>query len=118
MYIISLLCIVGKIECIACSSDGFLLSTISEDKSLKIFDVINFGMFIKFVHSFIHSFILLIVQFSIHLSIYLFILSSIYLSLHPSIYPLDMINMFRLTYLPGYCEWIYSGGVATPAIAW
>lgn len=62
---------IGKIECIACSSDGFLLSTISEYKSLKIFDVINF----------------------------------------------DMINMFRLTYLPGCCEWIYSGGVATPAIA-
>ncbi len=30
----------------------------------------------------------------------------------------DMINMFRLSYQPSLCEWIYSGGGATPAIAW
>ena len=35
--------IVGKIESMAASCNGFLLSTTSDDKSLKIFDVINFG---------------------------------------------------------------------------
>ena len=29
----------------------------------------------------------------------------------------DMINMFRLQYVPGWCEWLYSGGAVTPAIA-
>lgn len=33
----------GKVECMAASYDGFLLATASDDKSLKIFDIINFG---------------------------------------------------------------------------
>ncbi|XP_019850335.1 PREDICTED: peptidylprolyl isomerase domain and WD repeat-containing protein 1-like [Amphimedon queenslandica] len=62
----------GKIESVAVSYDGFLLSSAGEDKAIKVFDVINF----------------------------------------------DMINMFKLVYSPGCCEWIYSGGIATPALAW
>ena len=33
----------GKVMGMSASSDGLLLCTISDDKSLKVFDVINFG---------------------------------------------------------------------------
>lgn len=33
----------GKINGVSVSADGLLLSTTSDDKALKIFDVINFG---------------------------------------------------------------------------
>lgn len=61
----------GKVMGMSASADGLLLCTISDDKSLKVFDVINF----------------------------------------------DMINMFKLKYVPNQCEWIYRGGTATPAVA-
>ena len=38
---------VGKVMGMSASSDGLLLCTISDDKSLKVFDVINFGEHIK-----------------------------------------------------------------------
>ncbi|XP_054764435.1 peptidylprolyl isomerase domain and WD repeat-containing protein 1-like isoform X1 [Lytechinus pictus] len=61
----------GKIQDISVSSDGAYLSTISDDKSAKIFDVTNF----------------------------------------------DMINMMKLTFVPGRCQWIYRAGDAIPALA-
>jgi len=38
----------GKILDMCASPDGLLLCTTSEDKALKIFDVINFGKGLKF----------------------------------------------------------------------
>ena len=32
--------------------------------------------------------------------------------------PADMINMFRLKFVPSCCVWLYAGGAATPAVAW
>ena len=66
---------VGKIESMAASCDGFLLNTTSDDKSLKIFDVINFGK-------------------KLMQQCYPPTLSSLCS---------DMINMFRLNYQPSHC---------------
>lgn len=33
----------GAIHCIAASSDGQVMCSTAEDKSLKVFDVVNFG---------------------------------------------------------------------------
>ena len=33
----------GKVMGMSASSDGLLLCTVSDDKSLKVFDVVNFG---------------------------------------------------------------------------
>ena len=30
----------------------------------------------------------------------------------------DMINMMKIGYEPGQCEWIYSRGAAIAALAW
>ena len=30
----------------------------------------------------------------------------------------DMINMFRLKFVPTHCVWLFTGGAATPAVAW
>uniref|UniRef100_T1J225 peptidylprolyl isomerase n=1 Tax=Strigamia maritima TaxID=126957 RepID=T1J225_STRMM len=62
---------IGNIQCLSVSSDGMLLCTGSNDKSLKVFDVVNF----------------------------------------------DMINMMRLDYVPGCCEWVYCSGDAISALA-
>ncbi|XP_015916004.1 peptidylprolyl isomerase domain and WD repeat-containing protein 1 [Parasteatoda tepidariorum] len=61
----------GNIQCISVNSSGSLLCSISNDKSLKVFDVVNF----------------------------------------------DMINMIKLNYVPGYCEWVHSAGHAIAAVA-
>ncbi|XP_064385842.1 peptidylprolyl isomerase domain and WD repeat-containing protein 1-like [Halichondria panicea] len=61
----------GRINGMSVSADGLLLCTTSDDKALKIFDVINF----------------------------------------------DMINMFRLKFVPTHCVWLFTGGAATPAVA-
>ncbi|KAL9951874.1 hypothetical protein ACROYT_G044613 [Oculina patagonica] len=61
----------GVIHCIAASADGQVLCSTAEDKSLKVFDVVNF----------------------------------------------DMINMLRLDYVPGQCEWIFPPGAAVAAVA-
>lgn len=61
----------GKIMDMSVSSDGQLLCTTADDRSLKIFDVVNF----------------------------------------------DMINMFRLRYMPNCCVWVFPGGAAIPAVA-
>ena len=66
---------VGKIESMAASCDGFLLSTTSDDKSLKIFDVKNFGK-------------------KLMQQCYPPTLSSLCS---------DMFNMFRLKYQPSHC---------------
>ena len=34
----------GSIEGIAASADGLLLATVSNDQSLKIYDIVNFGL--------------------------------------------------------------------------
>ena len=34
---------VGVIHCIAASTDGQIMCSTAEDKSLKVFDVVNFG---------------------------------------------------------------------------
>ncbi|KZS04680.1 peptidylprolyl isomerase domain and WD repeat-containing protein 1 [Daphnia magna] len=54
----------GNIQDVGINSSGTLLCTISNDKSLKVFDVVNF----------------------------------------------DMINMMKLSYIPGCCEWVHSPG--------
>ncbi|XP_020615590.1 peptidylprolyl isomerase domain and WD repeat-containing protein 1-like isoform X1 [Orbicella faveolata] len=61
----------GVIHCIAASADGQILCSTAEDKSLKVFDVVNF----------------------------------------------DMINMLRLDYIPGQCEWIFPPGAAVASVA-
>ena len=35
----------GKVVGMATSSDGLLLCTVSDDKSMKVFDIVNFGEF-------------------------------------------------------------------------
>ena len=37
---------------------------------------------------------------------------------HVTIISADMINMFRLKFVPSCCVWLYAGGAATPAVAW
>ncbi|GFS84199.1 peptidylprolyl isomerase domain and WD repeat-containing protein 1 [Nephila pilipes] len=61
----------GNIQCISINSSGTLLCSISNDNSMKVFDVVNF----------------------------------------------DMINMIKLSFCPGYCEWIHGAGDAIAAIA-
>ncbi|XP_028401226.1 peptidylprolyl isomerase domain and WD repeat-containing protein 1-like [Dendronephthya gigantea] len=61
----------GSICCTAASVDGLLFCSVANDKSLKVFDVVNF----------------------------------------------DMINMMKIGYEPGQCEWIYSRGAAIAALA-
>lgn len=61
----------GPINDLSVNSTGTLLASISSDKSLKVFDIINF----------------------------------------------DMINMMRLNYTPGKCEWCHSAGDPIPALA-
>ena len=36
----------------------------------------------------------------------------------PVLYVADMINMFRLDFIPSCCVWLYSGSAVTPAVAW
>ena len=40
---------IGKVMGMGASADGLLLCTISDDKSLKVFDVINFGEYFNVV---------------------------------------------------------------------
>ena len=45
-FVLCLICslsLSGKINSMSVSGDGLLLSTASDDKALKIFDVVNFG---------------------------------------------------------------------------
>ena len=39
---------VGAIEDVSASADGLLYCTIAADKALKVFDVMNFGMFLLY----------------------------------------------------------------------
>ena len=105
------------------SADGLLLATSADDKSLKIFDVINFGekkliatkLFTllsssgtKLIDDFLVASLCLVVNdmwFCLLCCLLAFFLT-------------DMINMFKLKFLPSFCEWIFSGGAATAAIAW
>ena len=90
----------GKIVDVAVSADGMLLCTTANDKSLKVFDVINFG----------------------ELSFVCYIVCSKNVQAHTwsavSLVLADMINMFRLKFVPSCCVWLYAGGAATPAVAW
>ena len=43
--------IIGVINCISASSDGQVMCSTAEDKSLKVFDVVNFGMLTTFLPS-------------------------------------------------------------------
>lgn len=61
----------GNIQSMSVNSCGTLMCTISNDKSFKVFDVVNF----------------------------------------------DMINMNKLSFNPGYCEWIHSPGDPIAALA-
>ncbi|XP_065904172.1 peptidylprolyl isomerase domain and WD repeat-containing protein 1-like [Dysidea avara] len=61
----------GHIMDIASSYDGLYLCTVADDRSLKVFDVVNF----------------------------------------------DMINMYRLQYVPSCCVWIYASSASTPLLA-
>ncbi|XP_045159087.2 peptidylprolyl isomerase domain and WD repeat-containing protein 1-like isoform X1 [Mercenaria mercenaria] len=64
-------CHLGSIEDMKVSNNGELACTVSDDKSSKVFDVVNF----------------------------------------------DMINMYKLEFVPGCCGWIYNSGDAIPAVA-
>lgn len=61
----------GNVQDIAANSTGLFLCSVSNDKSLKVFDVVNF----------------------------------------------DLINMMKLPYTPGRCEWVYGSGDAIAAVA-
>jgi len=61
----------GNIQDVSVNVSGTLLCTLSNDKSLKVFDVVNF----------------------------------------------DMINMMKLSYVPGCCEWVHSPGDAVAMLA-
>ncbi|KAL1482991.1 hypothetical protein MTO96_033432 [Rhipicephalus appendiculatus] len=61
----------GNVQDIATNSTGLFLCSVSNDKSLKVFDVVNF----------------------------------------------DLINMMKLPYVPGRCEWVYGPGDAIAAVA-
>lgn len=61
----------GNIQSMSVNSSGSLLCTVSNDKSFKVFDVVNF----------------------------------------------DMINMNKLHFSPGYCEWIHGPGDPISAVA-
>lgn len=43
--------IIGVINCISASSDGQVMGSTAEDKSLKVFDVVNFGTLTMFLPS-------------------------------------------------------------------
>jgi len=61
----------GNIQDVSINVSGTLLCTLSNDKSLKVFDVVNF----------------------------------------------DMINMMKMPYVPGCCEWVHSPGDAVSMLA-
>lgn len=61
----------GNVQDVATNSTGLFLCSVSNDKSLKVFDVVNF----------------------------------------------DLINMMKLPYVPGRCEWVYGPGDAIAAVA-
>ena len=73
----------GNIQDASINSSGTLLCTISNDKSLKVFDVVNFGNYES--------------------KLYLGATSKFH-------FFTDMINMMKLSYVPGCCEWIHSPG--------
>ena len=55
----------------------------------------------------------------IHCTVIFIIGSLILISLHVYIvYFVDMINMLRLDYVPGQCEWIFPPGAAVASVAW
>ena len=77
----------GSVEGLCASADGLLTATISSDKALKVFDVINFGA--QNVQGTLSAFTI----------------------------DLDMINMFKLNFVPNCCEWIYPPGAPIAALA-
>lgn len=85
------------------SADGLVLATTSNDSSLKIYDVINFG---KMVNSIENLFSLCDIY-----SYFIFILK-----ITTCIYS-DMINMMRLPFVPNICEWTHPPGAAITLIA-
>ncbi len=101
----------GRINGMSVSADGLLLCTTSDDKALKIFDVINFGepqsspVCVR-----VGSFILYVPLFFQNTRCAELFRAHLYFS--------DMINMFRLKYVPTHCVWLFTGGAATPAVAW
>ena len=140
----SLLCYLclcaGKILDMSVSPDGLLLCTTSEDKALKVFDVVNFGKFFSSTPNvwstlgnrvlthpvgLLHSYQMLPPPLNINFGYVLLCKDCLHpasifwpLILYPIPWPLDMINMFRLEYVPSCCVWLYAGGAATPAVAW
>lgn len=81
----------GAVTALASNCKGSLLCSVSNDKSLKVFDVINFGKYI------LYNF-LIVYQFK-----YIFFS--------------DMINMMRFDYIPNCAEWIHSSGDAISTLA-
>ena len=90
----------GNIQDVAINASGSLLCTLSNDKSLKVFDVVNFGTGQFFINTFITS-----------NNILLYSLNNLFFL------PLDMINMMKLAYVPGCCEWVHSPGDAVSVLA-
>ena len=79
------------------SFDGEICCTIADDKTLKVFDVINFGEYL--------------------------ILASHQLNfrqcqcVYGAYFSSDMINMFKLDYVPSVCCWVFSPGDPISTVA-
>lgn len=90
----------GNIQDVAVNSSGKLLCTLSNDKSLKVFDVVNFGMFSVTCNP----------QWSFHFE-------AIFCVINTGFFLADMINMMKLSYVPGCCEWVHSPGDPVSVLA-
>jgi peptidylprolyl isomerase domain and WD repeat-containing protein 1 len=80
----------GALTDLVVNHNGSLLCTTAADKTLKFFDVINFGLYTLFVDRVTCDNILL---------------------------PIDMINMIKLDFVVRCAEWIHVSGDAISAIA-
>ncbi|VDN23383.1 unnamed protein product [Dibothriocephalus latus] len=91
----------GAIHSLAISSDGELACTVSEDKTAKIFDVVNFGNvcpFLTALHLFFANTILTLLV--------------CFMCSHT-----DMISMMKLNIIPWVCCFVYTSSDASAAVA-
>lgn len=92
-------CHLGNIQCLCANDMGSLVASVSNDKSIKVFDVVNFG------ESTTQSSTSAIIIFDFDFILY------------KTIFFLDMINMMKADYVPLTCEWIHRSGDAVQALA-
>lgn len=92
-------CHLGNIQGLCTNHTGSLLCSVSNDKSIKVFDVINFGK--------------VLTTFASVLGLYRFMSKILNVDFICS----DMINMIKSDYTPLTCEWIHRSGDAVQALA-